>query len=161
MVTCLPVSMCSWNYRVLGLPAGEGRTEINLFSEQGWLSLGGTSYDVVKQGPFSGQWTLERDGEIFAQARKPSSMYRMMLVTLGGATLAVQPESPFTRVFEVREILHTDRRDEERVVGTVRPVHPLTRRGEMSCDASVPQLAQLFVFWLVAMSWRRTASKNS
>jgi hypothetical protein len=153
MLSCVPVSLCSSNYRVLGLPAGEGTTEINWFSEQGRLSLGGATYEVVKHGPMSGEWTLEARGEIVAAARKPSMLTRTAIVTFGEATLTVQAVSPFTRVFEVSI--------GERVVGRVRPVHPFTRRGVMECDAAVPQLVQMFVFWMVAMSWRRTASKNN
>jgi hypothetical protein len=161
MVTCLPTSICSWNYRVLGLPAGEGTTEINWFSEQGRLSLGGATYEVVKHGPMSGEWTLENRGEIVATARKPSMLTRTAIVTFGEATLTVHAVSPFSRVFELLVGERDVHRAAARVVGRVRPVHPFTRRGVMECDAAVPQLVQMFVFWLVAMSWRRTASKNN
>jgi hypothetical protein len=153
MLTCVPMSICSWNYRVLGLPAGEGRTWINRMSEQGSVSLGGVLYDVVKHGWMSGMWTLEERGHVFATAQKLSAFTRTMVVSCGEASLTVEAMSPFSRAFELR-----DRRD---VVGVIRPVHLFTRRGEMSCDAAVPQVAQMFVFWLVAMSWRRTANKNN
>jgi hypothetical protein len=153
MLTCLPMSLCSWNYRVRGLPAGEGATAINVLSEQGSLSIGGATYEVVKHGPMSGHWTLEAAGQIVAEARKPSAMFRTIVVTCGEAALTVQAASPFTRVFELTV--------GEGVVGSVRPVHLFTRRALMECDAAVPQLAQMFAFWLVVLSWRRTANKNS
>jgi hypothetical protein len=152
MLTCVPTSLCSWNYRVRG-PAGEGATTINVLSEQGSLSLGGAAYEVVKHGPMSGFWTLEANGEIVAEARKPSVMFRTVVVTCGEAALRVQAASAFTRTFEL--IIG------ESVVGSVRPVHLFTRRALMECDAAVPQLAQMFAFWLVVLSWRRTANKDS
>jgi hypothetical protein len=169
MLTCTPLSLCSWNYRVVGLPAGEGMTEHYMLSEQGRLSLGGPAYEVVKHGPMSGRWTLEGGGRVVAEARKPSAMYRTMVVSCGEAALTVRAASPFTRVFEVlvgeSDVDDAAARDVERaadrVVGSVRPVHPFTRRAIMECDAAVPQLAQMFVFWLVAMSWRRTAKRNN
>jgi hypothetical protein len=177
MLTCTPLSLCSWNYRVVGLPAGEGMTELYMLSEQGRLSLGGAAYEVVKHGPMSGHWTLEGGGRVVAEARKPSAMYRTMVVSCGEAALTVRAASPFTRVFEVlvgeSDVDGAAARDvddaadrvshgaADRVVGSVRPVHSFTRRAIMECDAAVPQLAQMFVFWLVAMSWRRTAKQNN
>jgi hypothetical protein len=161
MLTCTPLSLCSWNYRVLGLPVGEGTTELYMLSEQGRLSLGGAAYEVVKHGPMSGHWTLEGGGRVVAEARKPSAMYRTMVVSCGEAALTVRAASPFTRVFEVLVGESDVDGAAARVVGSVRPVHPFTRRAIMECDAAVPQLAQMFVFWLVAMSWRRTAKQNN
>jgi hypothetical protein len=152
MVTCLPQSICSWNYRVLGLPGGEGATVMNYLSEQGNVSLGGVTYDVVKKGLFSGEWSLQGQGEIVAAARKPSAMFRSFTVTFGGGGLTLQAQSPFSRVFQLL--------NSERVIGEIRPAHPFTLRALMQCDDDVPQLVQLFAFWLVALSWRRTASKN-
>ena len=45
--------------------------------------------------------------------------------------------------------------------GTIRPAHPFTRRAFVECNDSVPELVQLFAFWLAALTWKRAAKNNS
>ena len=153
MLTCTPLSICSWNFRVNGGPLGPATLLFNTFTEQGSVSVGDTELAVRKHGPLSGEWTLERDGTTYAEARKPSAMIRSFEMSAGDIQLVLKAESLFTRSFE----LVTG----DTVVGTIRPVHPLTRRANIECGSAVPDLAQLFSFWLVALTWRRQAQNNS
>ena len=152
MLTCVPKSLCSWDYRVLGA-IGPATLTFNYFTEQGSIALNHMVLAVRKHGPLSGYWTLERDGEIFAHARKPSAMFRVFEVTAADLQFIVTAGSPFTRCCD---ILSGDR-----VVGSIRPVHAFTRRAIIECSADVPELAQLFSFWLIAITWRRAANNQS
>jgi hypothetical protein len=152
MLTCIPQSLCSWDFRVFGASAGEAGLAFNFFSEQGSISVGGRELAIRKHGPMSGHWTLELGGTVCAEARKPSAMFRSFEVRSGDAQWTVKARSAFARDYEILS--------GESVVGTIRPAHPFTRRSFIECSSSVPEFAQLFSFWLVAITWRRAANNN-
>jgi hypothetical protein len=141
--------MCSWNYRITGADAGPAAVTFG-FTEHGTISLGNETFDVRKQGWLSGHWTLEQQDIVRAEATK-RTMVRTFDVAYDGLSFVVQAEM-MSRCFE---ILSGDA-----VVGTIRPAHMLTRRAFVECDAVVPELIQLFAFWLAALTWRR-AARNS
>jgi hypothetical protein len=47
------------------------------------------------------------------------------------------------------------------VRGSIRPIHLFTRRAVIECSDDVPELVQLFCFWLIALMWRRAQKNNS
>jgi hypothetical protein len=153
MLTCLPQSLCSWNYRVTGAPSGEALLTFNVFNEQGTITLGGVELAVRKHGWASGQWSLERAGETYASAQKPSALFRSYDIQCGDSQITVKAYSPFSRCFNVL--------DAGALVGTIEPVHLFTRRATVECSDSVPELAQLFAFWLAVIAWRRQAKSNN
>jgi hypothetical protein len=153
MLTCLPKSLCSWDYRVLGAEAGPAELLFNWFSEQGTIRLGGDEFEVVKHGPLSGHWTLENGGQVIASGQKPSAMFRAYELSMTGVDFTVQPQSAFTRCFDIVF--------EGRVVGSIRPAHIFTRRAFIECNSQVPELVQLFAFWLTAIAWRRAMKNNN
>ena len=85
MLTCIPQSLCTWNYRVLGAPSGPAELTFNVFKEVGTISLGGVELEVCKHGWMSGHWSLERNGESYADARKPSAIFRAFEIECGDA----------------------------------------------------------------------------
>jgi hypothetical protein len=153
MLTCLPQSVCSWNYRVRGASAGEAAVTFNFLSEQGTIALGGVTLQVVKHGWLSGKWTLESGAGTYAVAVKPSSLYRSFDLDAGQMQFNLAAASPLGRTFNVTASGTT--------LGTIRPAHLFTRRAFVECDDSVPELVQLFAFWLTALTWKRAADNNS
>jgi hypothetical protein len=153
MLTCVPQSLCSWDYRILGASAGSAALTFYFLTEQGTISLGGAEHSVRKHGWLSGHWTLECDGDIYADAEKPSAMFRSFEIRTSEMKLTIKAQSAFTRAYEILA--------GGSVVGTIRPVHTFTRRAFIECSSSVPELAQLFSFWLVVLTWRRAANNNS
>jgi hypothetical protein len=153
MLTCLPKSLCSWDYLIRGAASGSADVTFNFFSEQGTISLGGVSFVIAKDGPFSGHWTLCRGGETLAAASKPNPFVRSFLVTAGDLRLTVEAEVTFARGFVM--IANGD------VVGSIRPVHAFTRRAYIECCDALPEFIQLFAFWLAALTWRRAASQGA
>ncbi len=154
MLTCIPQSICSWNFRVPDASSGSALVEFNFLTEQGRIVLGNVEYAVRKHGWLSGHWTLERDGESNVEALKPSAMFRSFDVETGPLKLTVKAASPFGRSYEILS--------NGNLAGTIQPAHPFTRRAFIDCDSSVPELVQLFSFWLAALTWKRAArSSNS
>lgn len=152
VLTCLPLSLCSWNYRVLGAAGGEAILNFNYWTEQGTIDFDGVTYDIRKQGALSGRWTLESGGDVYAEAYKPSAMFRRFEITGGDANLVVEAQSAFRRSFSLIK--------GDMPVGSICPAHAFTRRATIECDG-VSELDQLFAFWLVALLWRRAQKNNS
>lgn len=147
MLTCLPQSFCTWNYRVPNTSLGTAKLNFNFFSEQGGIHFDVQNYDVRKHGIASGLWTLETNGRVLADGKKTSLLFRTFEIVAGDRRLALKPQSAFTRCFDILE--------SGRVQGTIRPKHPFTRRAVISCSSDVPEIVQLFCFWLVVVIWRR------
>jgi len=153
MLTCIPQSICSWDFRVSGASSGPAALTFNFLTEQGGISVGGTELTVRKHGWLSGRWSLERGGDPCADAHKPNAMLRSFEVRSGAVQLTVTAQSAFTRCYDIRS--------DGSVIGTILPAHPFTRRAFIECSSSVPDLLQLFSFWLAVLTWRRAAANNS
>jgi hypothetical protein len=153
MLTCIPQSFCSWDFRISGAPSGEAALAFNFFTEQGSITLGGIELPVRKHGILSGHWTLERNGATWADAKKPNALFRSFEVRSDAVQLTVKAQSAVTRCYDILA--------DGSVVGTIQPAHAFTRRAFIECSSSVPELAQLFSFWLVVVTWRRAANKSS
>jgi hypothetical protein len=147
MLMCLPKSICDRNYRVTGLPDGVAEVDFDTFSEQGTITIDGEPLRVRKHGAMSGRWTLERDGEVLAEAVKTSAMTRSVEIRTLGVTLNLDAKSAISYEFILS---HDGNR-----CGSIRPMHSLTRRAYVDCDPSIDSITQLFAFWMVALMWRR------
>lgn len=153
MMTGTPTSVFSWNFRVDGGASGPALLRFQFFSEQGSIEVAGREFTVRKHGPLSGRWTLEREGAVEAEANKPSALFRSFEIQSGAGLFRLKAASAFTRSFEIRS--------GDRSVGTIRPAHAFTRRAGIECSEAVPQLVQLFAFWLTVLAWRRAANNNA
>lgn len=152
VLTCLPQSICSWDFNVFGAAAGPSALTFNFFTESGGIQHGLIHHEVRKQGLWSGHLTLERHGQVIAEARKHSFLRRFDL-TVGHSHFIVQAETVFSRDFEIL--------CGGSVAGTIRPAHPFTRRSFLRCSDVVPEACQLFAFWLAALTWKRAAQSQA
>ena len=152
-LTCVPQSLCSWNFYVYGASLGPAEITFNFFLEQGMISFGNSNLSVQKQGWLSGRWILEENGRKVAEALKPSAFFRSYQITANGLKVDLDLRSVFTRSFNLSIA--------GRPSGEIRPVHAFTRRAVIDCAAAVPETLQLFSFWLVLLSWRRAARDNN
>jgi hypothetical protein len=153
MIECLPKSICSWNFSAEGLSSGLVSIEYDWFTEQGRIVAARMGYDIRKHGAFSGRWTLEQANEVVAEAHKPSAMFRSFEVNSHSLRFSIRAASALTRAFEF--VIG------EQVVGVVRPAHAFTRRATILCSDAIPEHLQLFAFWLVGLTWRRSAGSSS
>jgi hypothetical protein len=149
MLTCIPHSICSWDYQISGAAGGSAAVTFNRFSAHGSLFLGGAEFSVLKHGWLSGHWTVERNGAVLAEARISSVFSRAFDIQSGAARFQLRPLSIFSRSFEI----HAG----SQLIGNVRPMHSFTRRAYLEASPDVPEVVQLFCFWLVAMKWRQAS----
>ncbi len=153
MLTCFPEGICSWDFRVSGAAGGPAALQFNFFAEQGGISLGRNRYEVRKHGVLSGRWTLEQGGEAVAEARKPDPFLRSFELRMGASRFTARAQSPITRCYDILAGGHP--------AGFIRTAHPFTRRATIECARTVPELIQLFAFWLAVITWRRAARNRS
>lgn len=153
MIDCLPRSLCSWDFTASGLSCGTAILEYDWITDQGRILTPRIGYDIRKHGVFSGRWTFEQSGHVVADAQKPSAMFRTFEISTEGVHLTLQAESAFQRVFEVLI--------DQQIVGRIAPIHAFTRRATIQCADVIPENIQLFAFWLVGLTWRRSARNNS
>jgi hypothetical protein len=158
LIRCLPMGLCSWNFRLLRDGREVGRTEQRHWFEQGAVRTAEGACEVTKEGMLSGQWTLSRagapgvPGAAVATATKPSALFRRFRLghESGGYELAAI--TPVTRPFE---LLGANGR-----VAVIRPDHPFTRRATIDADDALPLELAGFAFWLTAMLWKRAANSG-
>jgi hypothetical protein len=100
----------------------------------------------------SGHWSVEEEGKVLAEALKPNALFRAFEIHCDSLDFTAQAPSVFSRGYEIVS--------EGSVVGTLRTVHAFTRRATIECQQSVPELAQVFAFWLAVITWRRSASNG-
>lgn len=150
MIRCLPTGICSWNFSLEG--AGHhADLEFRSFSDQGMLTMDGITFDVNKPSPFSGHWTLDRGGSSIASARKTSALTRTIEIqTASHDLVTLRPESSLGRSFRVER--------SGVVISRISPDHPFTRRATIeSFPEGLDFPTVCFLFWLVALMWRRNA----
>ena len=153
MLTVVPESFCSSNYRVFGSSCERAIVAFDFFTEQGYISLGNVAFTIRKQGAFSGRWTLNDGSLQVGDAAKPNPFFRSVEIVVHQARFSLSAQSPWSRCFAISV--------GRRLIGEIRPVHLFTRRAIIDCSPELPELGQLFAFWLVAMLWRRDANNST
>ncbi len=150
IISAEPDNPFSWDFF---LKAGEHQAFLDKkwSSEQCDLLIDGELYRIRKHGPGSGQWTLEREGEVIVSGRKPNAFRRKFDVTTASGTLVLTSEWALSRSFIVAQ--------DGELAATIRPNGPMTRKATMevmSTDVKFP--VAVFLFWLVVLVWRRQSS---
>ena len=152
MLTCLPQSLCSWNFRVLDSVAKIGTITTRFLTEEGSIQLHNQEWTIRKPNFLTGQWNLEREGAIIGRAQKQTVFRRTFEIEYENTLWLLKAKSAFGRGFEV--LRH------DKVIGRIEPVHAFTRRSKIDCAEALPLPAQLFCFWLAMITWRRAQNSN-
>jgi len=153
MLSATPKSIFSWDYIVSdgGTPIAE--LDVSWFRERGSFTMAGHQFDVLRTSMLGGTFELHAGDLVLASARKPSAFLRSLEVQVEGRCYTLSADQPFTRCFSLHE--------GNRQLGTIRPLHWMTRKARIDLPDDINPAVQLFMFWLVAVLWRRAASNNS
>lgn len=150
MLTLVPKSWFSWDFKVLHDGEEVALIDRHSFRESASYSLGDQIYDVRRTSVVQGTFVLERSGEVIAAARKASSFRRTFEITTATDEYRLKAATAFGRTFE---LWHGSD-----VVGTVRPTSMLGRRTTADLPATLPPEFQLFIVFLVLVLWKRAAT---
>lgn len=145
-----PKHMVSWDFDV----REEGGASIRLdlaHTEKAEFELDGVRYRIRREGPMSGDWTLEAEGDrsVLARAGKVSVFRREYVVTAAGRRLVYRAAHPLTRAFV---LLHG-----RREIGSLRPGGFLRRRAVAELPDELGGPIRIFLVFLALILWRRQA----
>lgn len=150
MIECRPLGICSWDFEL----HGKGHVATLGFgwpTEQGWINLDGRSYQVEKQGFFSGRWNLVDGAEVKSSAEKRSAFTRSFDLTTPSGSFVLEAASFACRTMN----LHGPAAD-----ASISPAHAFTKRAVI--QGRLPEFEVVaFAFWLTALTWRRAANNNT
>ncbi len=153
MLTCVPQSIFSWNFAVMGTAGRPAAVALEVFGEQGTIFCGGIQYRIRKHGWLSGHWTMEQADSVYAEAMKESALFRFFEVQDSTALFELSAKNPLLRKYEIAIAGNK--------VGSIAPGGPFTRQTIIDCDPQIPEPTQLFCFWLAALTWRRAARSDA
>ena len=122
--------------------------EVPLLREGGRLVIGDRIHRVEREGLMSGPWVLLDGDQLLFEADKPSAIRNRFMVTVKGAPLELSPTSWTLRSFR---LVGPDWVE----FGQIRRPSWLSRRVEIDLSDLVPLEAQLFLFVLAMVLWRR------
>jgi hypothetical protein len=149
VLTLVPKSWYSWDFRVMQDGVEVAFIDRHLFRERATFTLGGTTYDIRRTSMWRGEFVLERDGAVIAEATKPSLVRRRFEVVAGGERYGLHAVSTFGRAFHVLR--------GGVPVGRVVPVSMFRRTATAEMPATISTEVQLFMTFLVLAVWKRMA----
>lgn len=111
------------------------------------IRIEGVDYELRRTGLLSGDYLLQRGGQILARGRKPSFASRRMQADIGGWVYDLVPSSSFTSRFVVKH------GGEE--IGSIGP-RPILRAYPADLPAELATIYQVFLIGLVSLMWNRS-----
>ena len=140
-----PKGVFSWDFEVFA--AGRKLVTIDMawFGRCGRFVLNLTDFDVFRQGWCGGDYVLGSNGRTLAHATMGLS--RRFTINIDGRQLVLQAAGPFTRTFKLYE--------NGRELGSITPVHPLTRACKINMPDDFAPPVQIYLIWLVLVMWKR------
>lgn len=146
MIYAVPGSIFSWGFELFQNNRLLAVIDTGHLVDGGNLEYDGVKYRLNRNGFLSSGFTLSDDSSTIATAEK-TPFARSFRVDHTGRTYTLKAASIFTRKFIVQT--------EGDTIGVIYPEHPFTRKCIIDLPPDTPIPLQLFMFWLVALMWRR------
>jgi hypothetical protein len=149
MLHATPRGLFTWGFTVHqgGDPVAE--IDPSWLGESAEIRVGGQTYSAYRESMLAGTFVLQSGGRTVARARKVSAFVRAFDIDLAGRPLELMAASVWRREFGLFE--------SGAQVGRISPVGWFGRRAVIDLPSDIPLPAQLFLFWLVLVLWRRAA----
>lgn len=146
MLELVPLGWFSWDFSVTqsGSPVAEIR--ISSRREKGVLAVGGSRYNIYREGMVSGQFILELNGIQLAHAEK-RRRYRSFTVQHEDKTYILKAESAFRQTFLLSE--------NDRQIGSISPARMFKRKAMADLPDELPLSMKVFLLWLTVILWKR------
>ena len=147
MLEAIPTNIFSSNFRLQQNDNLLGEVEASIWRDRAVLEIGEGTYQLYREGQFSGDFVLEHNGNVVARARKPSLFRNQFEVELPNQLLLLRKLTPLSRRFGLF--------DGVRQLGSVYPLGIFTRRSNIDLPSDWPLAIRVFVFWLAFVIWKR------
>jgi len=149
----VPESWLTWNYDLLDGDRLIAGIRVSSLPESGTFSIDGSSYSARRAGIFSGEYTLELNGQIIARAQKPSAFVNSFEIQYSDKRYALKKESFIGRSFVLL--------DGDRQIGSIQAKGFLSRKADVELPEEIPLPIKVFILWLGILLWRREANASS
>lgn len=146
MLHAVPKSIFSWGFQIYSDNVLLAVIDMSWLIEGGEFPYRNRTYYLRKKGMLSGNFSLESNGAIIAQAQK-TPLWRHFEVQDHHEHYILAASSPMTRRFVLKQ--------NERIIGDITPNHPFTRQCVINLPETISVPSRLFMFWLVLVMWRR------
>ena len=124
-----------------------GELETSFLTSNGQLELEEGTYQLYREGRFSGAFLLEHDGKVVARAVKPSAFQNRFEIETPDRQFILRKPSSINRKLIVL--------DGAKEVGSIYPIGVFTRRTHVDLPDDWPVPIQVFLFWIVFNVWKR------
>jgi hypothetical protein len=149
MLDATPRGLFTWGFTVYQGRDTVAEIDPSWLGESAEIRAGGLTYSAYRESLLGGTFVLQSGDRALARARKGSAFVRAFDIDLAGRPLELKATSVWTREFGLFE--------GGVPVGRIGPAGWFGRRAVIDLPPDVPLPAQLFLFWLVLVLWRRAA----
>ena len=147
IVEAVPTNFLSTTFSLQQSNRLLGEFAASLWRDRARLEVEDGTYELYREGLFTGDFVLEKDGKVVAIASKPSAFRNRFEMVILSRQLVLQKMSPLTRRFGLF--------DGDKQVGGIYPLGMVTRRSNIDLPADWPLPIRVFVFWLAFLIWKR------
>ncbi len=149
----VPRNLFSWSFDIMrnDMTVAQILHTLSL-KESATLNLSGATYQAYREHFMGGDYLLEEDGQPIARAQKQGLFVNSFQIKYPDGTAILKKESAFGRSFLLIE--------GEREAGFIRPVGPFSRKADVSLPDEMPLPVQIFVIWLVLVTWKRQSDSS-
>lgn len=152
VLRAIPTGFFSWGFSILEEDSEVTELDMAWFGERGRFSYEGQRYELYRQGWLNGPFVLDAGGTIVAEANKFTPFSRTFDADIGNRPVQLAAISPFTRAFGVYS--------GDSQIGSICPDHCFTRKATVELPEDLALPVKVFLFWLVALMWRRAAKRS-
>lgn len=124
-----------------------GELATSFWRGNGQLELEEGTYELYREGWFSGDFLLELDGKVVARASKPSAFQNRFEVEMPNRRVVLHKPSSYNRLVILL--------DGEKQIGSIYPLGVFTRRTGIDLPDDWPLPIRVFLFWIVFTIWKR------
>ena len=149
MLTLIPNSMFSWDFRVLHDGEEIALIDREWFRERASFTVDGKTFDVRRTSVLNGTFVLEHADAAIAIATKSSIFKRAFEIAVGSNIYTLQATSVFGREFSLSQ--------GGVIIGYFRPLSLFGRTAEATFPGTITRPVQLFLAFLVLTLWKRSA----
>jgi hypothetical protein len=150
MLHAMPRGLFTWGFTVRQDGDTIADIDPSWLRERAEIRVEGQTYSAFRESLLAGTFMLQSGERTLARARKASVFARAFDIDLAGRPMELKAASVWRREFGLFE--------NGVQVGRISPTGWFSWQAVIDLPPDIPLPAQLFLFWLVLVLWRRAAA---
>jgi len=153
VLEAIPTGFFRTNFRLQQRDKLLGEVNASMWRCRARLELEEGTYELYRDGPFRGDFLIERNGSVVARATKPSALRNRFELQLQNRHLVLRKLSMWSRRFGLFE--------GDKQIGSIYPLGMFSRRANIDLPAEWPLPTRAFLFWLALLMWKQEQAAAS